>query len=47
MGKAIIELIGNLVEITGKSELDGVFVIIIVCISFAVAFNLVGKINLG
>lgn len=44
MGKAIIELIGNFVEITGNSEVDGVLVAIIGFISFSIAFNLVGKI---
>ena len=44
MGKAIIELIGNLVEITGNSDVDGVLVAIIGLISFSIAFNWVGKI---
>lgn len=43
MGKVIIELIGNLVEITGNSYVDGALIAIVGLISYAIVFNLVGK----
>ena len=44
MGKQIIDLIGELVEISGNSTVDGIIFFIVGLISFSVAFGLVGKI---
>ena len=42
MGKVIIDLIGELVEISGNATVDSVLFAIIGVISFAIAFSLVG-----
>ena len=42
MGKAIIDLIGELVSISGNSTVDSIFFAIIGVISFMVAFGIVG-----
>lgn len=44
MGKQIIDLIGELVEISGNSTVDGIIFFVIGLISFSVSFGLVGKI---
>ena len=44
MGKQIIELIGELVEISGNSTVDGIMFFVIGLISFSVSFGLVSKI---
>jgi len=44
MGKQIIELIGELVEISGNPFVDGIIFFVIEVVSFSVAFGLVGKI---
>ena len=43
MGKQIIELIGELVEISGNPFVDGRMCFVIEVVSFSVAFGLVGK----
>ena len=42
MGKAIIDLIGELVEISGNSTIDTIIFAIIGAISLSIAFGLVG-----
>lgn len=42
MGKQIIELIGNLVQISGNSTVDSILFAIIGAISFLIAFGFVG-----
>lgn len=42
MGKAIIDLIGELVEISGNATVDTILFAIIGALSFAIAFGLVG-----
>ena len=44
MGKFIIDLIGELVEISGNSTVDTILFAIIGFISFSIAFGLVGVI---
>ena len=43
MGKIIFKMVGELVEITGNAEIDGVLATIIGVFAFAVAFDWVGK----
>lgn len=44
MGKQIIDLIGEIVEISGNATVDSAIFFVIGIISFSVAFGLVGKI---
>lgn len=44
MGKQLIELIGNFVEITGNSTVDAILVSISGFIAFSIAFSIVGRI---
>ena len=44
MGKAIIDLIGELVPISGNSTVDSIIFAIIGAISFMIAFGIVGLI---